>query len=225
MPRGVALIALALCGASALAQPAKVSEPPAAPAVKAPAGEPAADAKTPTADDKAAAAQPDAVAAPPLFDPRAPGDLPTNGELEQATPPDAIDTEMGLGWTLLRTLVVLGIVVALAWLTLNVGLRKLLGIRPVSRGAPLVTVLERVPLDQKRSLFVVRAANEVLLLGGGDAGLSLLSKLDAAEVERLRPATPANSPVQMSPLLMKLLGRKDAAPPAKAAPEGGEDQS
>jgi flagellar protein FliO/FliZ len=104
----------------------------------------------------------------------------------------------------------------LAWLTLNVGLRKLMGIRPVSRGAPLVTVLERVPLDQKRSLFVIQAANEVLLVGGGDGGLTLISKMDPAEVEKLRPQGPGPA-VQLSPFLQKLLGRKTPSPPSGAA--------
>ena len=57
---------------------------------------------------------------------------------------------------------VLGIVVALAYLTLNVGLRKLLGIRTTGGARGLVEVLERVPLDQKRVLFVVRAGDELL---------------------------------------------------------------
>jgi flagellar biogenesis protein FliO len=75
-----------------------------------------------------------------------------------------------------------------------------------------VSVLERVTLDQKRSLFVVEAAGEILLVGGGDGSLSLISKLDRAEVDKLRAASPSQ-PLQLSPFLQKLLGRKDAPPP------------
>ncbi|MEW5739330.1 MAG: flagellar biosynthetic protein FliO [Myxococcota bacterium] len=120
--------------------------------------------------------------------------------------------ELNLGWTLVRTMLVLGMVIALVYLTLNVGLRKLLGIRPTA-GTSMVTVLERVPLDQRRSLFVVEAAGEVLLIGGSDNSLTLLSKLDRAEVDRLRAARASGQPVQLSPFLQKLLGRKDAPPP------------
>jgi flagellar protein FliO/FliZ len=120
--------------------------------------------------------------------------------------PAEFEGEMNLGWTLLRTLLVLGIVVGLAWLTLNVGLRKLLGIRPVV-GTRLVTVLDRVALDQKRSLFVVQVADEYLLLGGSDQSLALISKLDSKAVAPLKASAPA--PVQLSPLLKKLLAKKE----------------
>jgi flagellar biogenesis protein FliO len=99
-------------------------------------------------------------------------------------------------------------VIMLVYLTLNVGLRKLLGIKPPV-GTAIVTVLERVALDQKRALFVVEAAGEVLLVGGSDHNLSLISKLDAAEVAKLRAAKPSQPAVLSSPLLQKLLGRRD----------------
>jgi flagellar biogenesis protein FliO len=137
-------------------------------------------------------------------------------EIPKSEPPELAAEELNLGWTLVRTMVVLAMVIVLAWLTLSVGLRRLLGIRPVV-GTSMVTVLERVTLDQKRSLFVVEAAGEVLLVGGGDGALSLISKLDRAEVERLRSESAKSGPVQLSPFLKKLLGRKDAPPPAPPA--------
>lgn len=133
-------------------------------------------------------------------------------EIPRSVPPELEGGDLDLGWTLLRTMLVLAMVVLLAWLTLNVGLRRLLGIRPVV-GTRLVTVLERVPLDQKRALFVVEAAGEVLLIGGGDGALSLISKLDRAEVDRLRTETEgAPGSPQLSPFLQKLLGRKPPPP-------------
>jgi flagellar biogenesis protein FliO len=142
------------------------------------------------------------------------GQLMHEPEIPKSEPPEfAQDGELNLGWTLVRTMVVLGMVVALVYLTLNVGLRKLLGIRPTA-GTSVVTVLERVPLDQRRSLFVVEAAGEVLLIGGSDNSLVLLSRLDRAEVDRIRAARASGQPVQLSPFLQKLLGRKDAPPPS-----------
>ncbi len=159
---------------------------------------PVAAAAAPSAQGPAAALEP----VVPGLDKPGPGDPAFEG-------PD----EMSLGWTLVRTLVVLGLVVGLAWLTLNVGLRRLMGLQGPAPGRALVSVLERVPLDQKRSLFVVRAAGEVLLIGGGDSALALIAKLDAAEVERIRSAATPTNPIQLSPFLQKLLGRKDAPPP------------
>lgn len=133
---------------------------------------------------------------------------------------DSKGEDLNLGWTLVRTALVLGIVVSLIYLTLNIGLRKLLGIKPpTSRG--LVTLLERVPLDQKRSLFLIRAGSEVLLLGGSDASLQLITKLDAADVERAQQQTPAAA-LTLSPLLQKLLGKPRQQP---AAPDASPDDS
>jgi flagellar biogenesis protein FliO len=163
-------------------------------------------AATPAPGAEAAPATPSVadVASPLLSEPELP---------KSELPPGLEDgEELNLGWTLVRTMVVLGMVIALVYLTLNVGLRKLLGIRPTV-GTSVVTVLERVPLDQRRSLFVVEAAGEVLLIGGSDSSLALLSKLDRAEVERIRAAKASGQPVQLSPFLQKLLGRKDAPPP------------
>ncbi len=137
-------------------------------------------------------------------------DLPTS-ELETK------GEDLNLGWTLIRTALVLGIVVSLIYLTLNVGLRKLLGIKPASSQG-LVTVLERVPLDQRRSLFVVRAGSEVLLLGGSDASLSLITKLDSAEVDKAQTARAPQ--LTLSPMLQKLLGTKP--PVAADAPQATE---
>lgn len=164
------------------------------------------------------AAEPPALVAPSAAPvaPATDGARLSEPEIPKSEPPELAAEELNLGWTLFRTMIVLAMVVALAWLTLNVGLRKLLGIKPIV-GTSMVTVLERVTLDQKRSLFVVEAAGEVLLVGGGDGALSLISKLDRAEVDRLRAASAADKPVQLSPFLQKLLGRKDAPPPAPPA--------
>lgn len=150
--------------------------------------------------------------APPVVPPPDPARQRPELDLPKADVPDYAREDVSLGWTLVRTLVLLGLVVTIIYLTLNVGLRKLLGIASVSGGPRLITVLERVALDQKRSLFVVRAGNEVLLIGGGDGSLSLLSKLDAAEIERLR-ASPPGGP-EVSPFVARLLGKKGPPPAA-----------
>ncbi len=153
-----------------------------------------------------------------------PGDVPAEKE-EAADPamrgPDDIPElppsqlpyeDAGLLWQLLKTLLVLGIVVVGIYLSLNFGLRKLMGIQGMPGRAAVVSVLERVPLDQKRALFLVKAAGEYLLVGGGEGGLSLLLRLDAEAVEKARrEQVPA---VTLSPFLKKLLQKKeDDSPP------------
>jgi flagellar protein FliO/FliZ len=137
---------------------------------------------------------------------------------ERSLPPGLSGEEEapeGLGWTLVRTLLLFGAVLASIYLTLNVGLRRLMGLRGVPLGRPsVVSVVERVPLDQRRTLFVLKAADESLLGGGGEGGLQLLSKLDAEAVERIRAEPPPANVLPLSPFLQKLLARRDASPQA-----------
>lgn len=175
---------------------------------------PAERAAAPEAAQQVAPVEPlrDEAAAPVLPDPKAVREP----EIPRSEPPELAAEELNLGWALFRTFIALAMVVALAYLLLNVGLRRLLGIRAAT-GASVVTVLERVALDQKRSLFVVEAAGEVLLLGGAENSLSLITKLDRAHLEQAKTATAAPGPVQLSPLLKKLLGRQEPPPPPPPA--------
>lgn len=155
-----------------------------------------------------------AVAAPALVQPVVRPNTP-DVELPPSEPPELMrEAELDMGWSLVRTFVVLGLVVALAWLTLNVGLRKLMGIGPAAGRRGIISVLERVPLDQKRTLYVVRAGDEVLLIGASDLSVNFLSKLDPKVVEEA--AQKPTGQVTLSPFLQKLLGKKDAPPPPPA---------
>jgi flagellar protein FliO/FliZ len=146
----------------------------------------------------------------------APPPMALEPEIPRAEPPELAAADLSLGWALVRTIVVLGIVVALAYLSLNVGLRRLMGLGPAAGRRGVVTVLERVPLDQKRSLYVVKAGPEVLLLGSSELSLTFLTKLDPA-VLAATPAASAGAPL-MSPFLQKLLGKKEAEGPASSPP-------
>jgi|SRR5581483_3929679 len=163
---------------------------------------PAADAPAPAAE----AAPPAAPAAPKAAD--APLDL-RKGDVPTLDDPKLDGAEeKSLGWQLVQMLVVLGAVIMLAYVSLNWGMRKMLGIRTPIGGGSLVEVIERVPLDQRRAVFIVKAANEYLLVGGAEQSLNLISKLDAAEVEKMQSAKRAAPPaLTLSPFLQKLLGK------------------
>jgi flagellar biogenesis protein FliO len=138
------------------------------------------------------------------------------------TGPGMEEEPESLGWMLTRTLLLFGAVLASIYLTLNVGLRKLMGLQGVATGRPaVVSVVERIPLDQRRTLFVLKAAGEYLLVGGGESGLQLLSKLDTEAVERIRAERPPANVIPLSPFLQKLLARRNASPSgAPAQPSG-----
>jgi flagellar protein FliO/FliZ len=128
------------------------------------------------------------------------------------------EPDFGLGAAALRGLVALGIVLALIYIILKYGLRRLMGgaALPIGNRA-VVSIVERIPLDAKRSLMLVKAAGEYLLVGTGDAGMSLIAKLDSEAVEKLQKERPPATPI-LTPFLQKLLARRSAPPPA--GPEG-----
>jgi len=51
-----------------------------------------------------------------------------------------------------------------------------------ARGAHLLDVVARVPLEPRRSLYVVDVAGKSLLVGTSEMGLSVLTELDASAV-------------------------------------------
>jgi flagellar biogenesis protein FliO len=51
-----------------------------------------------------------------------------------------------------------------------------------ARGAHLLDVVARLPLEPRRSLYVVEVAGKTLLIGTSEMGLSVLSELDREQV-------------------------------------------
>ncbi|RYZ38480.1 MAG: hypothetical protein EOO71_23760 [Myxococcaceae bacterium] len=213
--------------------PAKAEAAPAAPKVAAPsvpATPPAKAAATPSpvvakpakAEAPTAAAPDVALQPTPSGSAQAPAPDAVNPAERASRHADELDKELGiaapeeqesLGWVVVRTVALLGAVLASIYLTLNVGLRRLMGLQGVPVGnASVVSVMERIPLDQRRTLFVLKAADEYLLVGGGEGGVQLVSKLDRDAVERIRAARPPSSPVSLSPFLQKLLSRRTGGP-------------
>jgi flagellar biogenesis protein FliO len=100
--------------------------------------------------------------------------------LELEKPPEPITDNSG--YLLFKTLLVLGIVVSIIYLTLNVGARKLLKLGPTSNA--LVQVVERVPLDAKKTLYVLQAGGEFLLVGSSEGNLAFLTKLESESIKQ-----------------------------------------
>lgn len=105
------------------------------------------------------------------------------------------EDELGFGWVLLKTLAVLGLVIAITYLVLNHGLRRMMGARgvPLVRGGDIARVVDRVPIDAKAQLYVVQAAGKYLLIGRTDSALSLIDSLDAAQVSQILERRPSTS--------------------------------
>jgi flagellar protein FliO/FliZ len=83
------------------------------------------------------------------------------------------------GDLLVTSLVVLGGVCVAAFVVVRMVGRLLTGRR---QGAQLLDVVARLPLEPRRSLYVVEVAGKTLLVGTSEMGLSVLSELDGAQV-------------------------------------------
>ena len=84
------------------------------------------------------------------------------------------------GDLLVTSLVVLGGVCIAAFVVVRLVGRFLATGR--ARGAHLLDVVARLPLEPRRSLYVVEAAGKTLLIGTSEMGLSMLSELDREQV-------------------------------------------
>ena len=94
------------------------------------------------------------------------------------------------GASLLQTLLALAAVCILAWVVLKWGAKK--GLTFGARGRH-IQLIERVPLDPRRSLSLVRVGGKILLIGVGDgAAPVLLKELSEGDLEAHK-ADPARS--------------------------------
>lgn len=111
----------------------------------------------------------------------------------------------GYGVALLQTLLALIAVCILAWVVLRWGAKKGLGL---GLGGKRIKVLERVPLDARRALYLVQIGEKVLLIGAGEgAAPAVLTEIDAAKL----PPEPEAPKVAFRDILAKLRGgRPDA---------------
>ena len=111
---------------------------------------------------------------------------------------------------------VLALIVALIYLTLNVGARRLLNLNPSAQA--LVKVVERVPVDAKRTLFVLEAGGEYLLVGSTEQSMSLLSKLPQEAVEAALKQRQARRQAAPGTFLAKLQALGAQAPSKDPGP-------
>jgi len=118
------------------------------------------------------------------------------------------------GDLLVTSIVMLAVVCVVAFVVVKV-IGRFLATGRV-RGAHLLDVIARVPLEPRRSLYVVEVAGKTLLVGTSEMGLSVLSELDAGEV-RARAV-----PRQSFGELVRAAWTRRKAPVATSAPAPGE---
>ena len=118
------------------------------------------------------------------------------------------DDAVSLWPTFVRTVVMLTAVCLLAYLLLGKLLPKILQIEPPSANRRLMKVVDRLALDQKRSIMIIQLGDEFFMVGAAEQNITLMSKLDAEHVERLLAESDGPNPALTR--LSDLLGRRQA---------------
>ncbi|HKR13353.1 MAG TPA: flagellar biosynthetic protein FliO [Pyrinomonadaceae bacterium] len=90
--------------------------------------------------------------------------------------PEQFQSGSSVIWMFVQTIVALGFVCLLAYLLLRVVLPRL---NLSTAGKSMVSVVDRTPLDQRRSLFVIEVTGRWLLIAVSEGGVQLISELDA----------------------------------------------
>jgi len=98
-------------------------------------------------------------------------------ETSSKSPPNETPTSFWVS-NLLRTILVLGFIVLLAYLVLNKGLGRLMKLTGTSVTGKHMTLLERIALDQKHSLFLVEVSGRRYVIATGEQSSSLIAALD-----------------------------------------------
>lgn len=122
-----------------------------------------------------------------------------------------------LGDYLIQSAVVLLVILVLAAVVLLAARRNGLG-----RALGPVEVLARLPLEARRSVYVVRILDQILILGSSEAGITRLGELPQAAVSELRPALGTTSFAAVFAALGRRAPVPDAAPDASSPKVRGE---
>jgi flagellar biosynthetic protein FliO len=86
--------------------------------------------------------------------------------------------ETNLGGSLAVTFLSLGLVCLLAYVSL-----KWLGRRGVGQGNGPLRIVARLPLEPRRTLFLVEVAGRCFLIGAGEGAMSTLAEIDRDKLE------------------------------------------
>ena len=89
-----------------------------------------------------------------------------------------------LGALLLQMIAVLGAVCLLAYLLLGKLLPRLLKVPMPSAKQRILDIVDRLAIDQRRSIMIIRTGELYFLVGVTEQGINLLSRLDADDVDK-----------------------------------------
>ena len=112
--------------------------------------------------------------------------------------------EINFGALILRMIIFLGLILVIIFFVLKKVLPAVMpGVRYRTKN---IHILERVPIDQRKSLIIAEIQERIYLLGCSDGQINILTELDR---EKLQEQEPANAkPISFSDVLKRTLSRE-----------------
>jgi len=110
----------------------------------------------------------------------------------------------GFGGSLAISLVSLGVVCVIAWVSL-----RFLGRRGFGRASGPIKIVARCPLEPRRALYVVETAGRCFLIGVGDGPMTMLAEVGADAVKASLPE-PTEAGSKFAEVMARVLGRRDS---------------
>jgi flagellar biogenesis protein FliO len=113
-----------------------------------------------------------------------------------------------LGYALFKMMVTLGAVCLLAYLSLGKLLPKLMRVQAPIAGRRILQVVDRLPIDTRRSIMIIKTGEDLYyLVGVTEHGINLLSRLDSDDVDAALATAQSPEPPSLGRFAQVLLGR------------------
>lgn len=183
---------VASLGGPAWAESVPTSEP-ATTEAEAPAG--SSDGRQPGGSEAEPAAAAEATAAEPQSEEEAARRAKLAAEYDRITAEAEGVSSSGepleFGRALFQMVVVLGLVCLLAYFTLGKVLPRMMRVDvPASGGRRVLKVIDRLPIDPKRSLMVVKVGEECFFVGATEQQIGLIARLEPDQIDAALMASP-----------------------------------
>ena len=121
-------------------------------------------------------------------------------------PIDGLESTTDFGWLLVKTTLILIAVCLLSYLFIRFLARRM---SSLGRGSSTkLEVMDRLVLEHRRSIYVVRAGSRTVLLGAGESEVTLLCELDGEEWTDMKSAEPDRDVFRR---VLAEVGRKDSS--------------
>lgn len=122
--------------------------------------------------------------------------------------PETPVEEINFGTLIVKMIFFLGLVVALIYLVLKKMLPFLL--HGASFRGRSIKVLERLPLDQRRSLLIVEIQERIYLIGSAEGQINVLMELDREKMNAGQEPRITSSSGKFEEILKKAFQKKNA---------------